>query len=74
MARYQRQHTGSNLSNGMIWILGICGVAYMTYKIVSCNRAIKAVNEYEMKEINTDKTNGVIILDSTNKIDSLQLK
>jgi uncharacterized membrane protein len=70
MVRYQRQHTGPNLSNGMIWILGICGIAYIVYKIVSCNYAIKSVSEYEMKEINSDKTREVIITDSTNKIDS----
>ncbi len=53
----------------MIWILGICGVAYMIYKIVSCNNAIKSATKYEMTEINSDKTPEIIINDSTNKID-----
>ena len=70
MTRYQRQHSGPNLSNGMIWILGICGVAYMVYKIVSCNHAIKAASEYEMKEIKSDKAREIIPNDSTNNIDS----
>jgi uncharacterized membrane protein len=69
MTRYKRQHSGPNLSNGMIWILGICGVAYMVYKIVSCNYAIKSATKYEMKEINSDKTPEIIINDSINKID-----
>ena len=69
MTRYKRQHSGPNLSNGMIWILGICGVAYMVYKIVSCNNAIKSATKYEMKEINSGKTPENIINDSLNKID-----
>ena len=70
MTRYKRRHSGPNLSNGAMWIFGICGVAYIVYKIVSCNHAIKAVSKYEMKEINSDKAREIIINDSTNKIDS----
>jgi hypothetical protein len=56
MTRYQRHHSGPNLSNGMIWILGVCGVAYMVYKIASCNQAIKAAQGYELKEMKSDTT------------------
>ena len=69
MSRYQRQHAGPNLSSGMIWILGLCGVAYIVYKIVSCNHTIKAASEYEMRELNPDTTRGIILIDSTSKID-----
>jgi len=72
MARYQRQHSGPNLSNGMIWIVGICAVAYMTYKIVSCNRAIKSAAEYEMNETDSGKRQVIIVNDSTIKTDSLK--
>jgi hypothetical protein len=54
----------------MIWIFGICSIAYIAYKIISCNQAIKSAAEYEMKEINSDKKREIIISDSTNKIDS----
>ena len=72
MTRYQRQHSGPNLSNGMIWIVGICAVAYMTYKIVSCNRAIKTATEYEMQETDSGKRQVIIVNDSTIKTDSLK--
>jgi len=56
----------------MIWIVGICAVAYMTYKIVSCNRAIKTATEYEMQETDSGKRQVIIVNDSTIKTDSLK--
>jgi hypothetical protein len=70
MARYQRRHSGPNISNGVMWLMLICGAAYIVYKIVSCNHAIKAASEYETKEIKSEKAKEIVINDSTNKMES----
>jgi len=62
MARYQRQHSGPNLSNGMSWILGICAVAFVIYKVVSCNQVMKAAHQYE--ETGSDTGRQAILNDS----------
>jgi hypothetical protein len=56
MAKYRRRHSGPNLSDGMIWLMGICGLAYIIYKVVSCNQVIRDAVEYEMKEKKGDET------------------
>ena len=66
MARYQRQHHGPNVSSGVMWIMLICGVAYIVYKIVSCNQTIKSATEYERNKMNSEKTDSIILYDSIN--------
>jgi hypothetical protein len=55
MTKYKRQHSGPNFSNGMMWIFFIAIVAYITYKIVSCNRKVEAAFRSEMEAIDAEK-------------------
>jgi hypothetical protein len=65
MARYQRQYSSPNISNGMAWIFGIAIVAYMIFKIVSCNNKIKAVYQNALIEKKLNQRQENIITDST---------
>ncbi|HEV7780601.1 MAG TPA: hypothetical protein VGO58_05010 [Chitinophagaceae bacterium] len=73
--KYGRQHGGSNVSPGLIWIGGLAIVAAITRRVIKAGEKVKEIHSAEQEELDDRQFREVFLEKNpvTGKIDTIIL-
>lgn len=70
MNRYNRKHTGSNVSPVFTWLLLVAGIVVLVFRIRNCRENAKALHQEEINAIREKQERPAIPVDSLPDQDS----